>query len=271
MTFDIAGLWGYALLATPILALLLTAWAYALGEARARARPATVAAPPPERAPEPVPETEPAAAPLAAKQMPDAMPPPAAPARAPAVFFPPLVSPSKTPPPPATKPAPKPAPVSTPAPAPPSDRRIPVTEALPVPPLPELPRPPFPKAPPSAAAVEKSLAEAEAAGKTEAIPELKVALGLARFREGANSAQAANDVRGGLIMAMQAGQKLAQARARVALGDLCKAGDDLTTACEHWQIARDLFHKEQKPDERKEAEARIRANGCPTDWVLNEF
>ena len=77
MTFDFAGLWGYVLLASPILVLLLTAWAYALGEAAARARPTTEfapdVAPPSERAPGP------GVAPAVAKQMPETTAPSAAP------------------------------------------------------------------------------------------------------------------------------------------------------------------------------------------------
>ena len=157
------------------------------------------------------------------------------------------------------------------APQPPAAPRPPVSAAKAIPPIPELPRPPFPKAPPSAAALAKKLAEAEIAGNQDEIADLKVALGTARFREGASSSDAANDVRSGLIMAMQQGRALSQAHARLALGDLCKAGGDPTTACEHWQLARDIFHKSGEAEHRKSAEARMRANGCPTDWVLNDF
>lgn len=255
MTFDLPGLWGLCLLASPVLALLLTAWAYARAEAMARARPLAAPVPPQPEARRSIPE--PAAPPPPARPQP--APPPAARAPAPA------------PPAPARQAAPgapqPPAPVAAPrAPA-----RLPVSEAKAIPPLPELARPPFPKAPPSAEAIAKRLAEAEAAGHASAIPDLKVARGLALFREGKSASEAANDVRGGLILALQQGQKLSQAHARVALGDLCKAGDDLTTACEHWQLARDIFAELQETQARKDVETRIRQNGCPTDWVLNEF
>lgn len=260
MTFDLPGLWGLCLLASPILALLLTAWAYARAEAMAQARP--VAAPAHPQPAVRVSTPEPAAP----------SPPPAPP--------PPAPSPAARTPVPASAPAPR-APASQPAPsaplppapaaAPRAAARPPVSEAKAIPPLPELPRPPFPKAPPSAESIAKRLAEAEAAGNASAIPDLKVAHGLALFREGRSSSEAANDVRGGLILALQQGQKLSQAHARVALGDLCKAGSDLTTACEHWQLARDIFAELKETQSRKDVETRIRQNGCPTDWVLNEF
>lgn len=59
--------------------------------------------------------------------------------------------------------------------------------------------------------------------------------------------------------------------ARIELGDLAHHEGDLTTACEHWQIARQLFADLNRADEQKKVEDRMRCNGCPTDWVLNNF
>jgi hypothetical protein len=65
--------------------------------------------------------------------------------------------------------------------------------------------------------------------------------------------------------------KETHARARLALGDLAHESGDLTTACEHWQIARALFHELKQSREHDAAEQRMLRNGCPTDWVLTDF
>jgi hypothetical protein len=72
-------------------------------------------------------------------------------------------------------------------------------------------------------------------------------------------------------VASASGQKETHARARVELGEIAYAAGDLTTACEHWQIARKLFHETELTREHEIVEARMLANGCPTDWVLTDF
>ena len=62
-----------------------------------------------------------------------------------------------------------------------------------------------------------------------------------------------------------------EAMARLELGDLARACGDLTTACEHWQMARALFTDLKRPAETVAAEKRMESAGCPTDWVLNQF
>lgn len=62
-----------------------------------------------------------------------------------------------------------------------------------------------------------------------------------------------------------------QAEARLELAELARDAGDLTTACEHWQIARSLFHELKKSAELGETEGLMQKHGCPTDWVLNDF
>jgi hypothetical protein len=62
-----------------------------------------------------------------------------------------------------------------------------------------------------------------------------------------------------------------EAEARLALAELARAAGDLTTACEHWQLARALFHDLDETARRDETETLMRNHGCPTDWVLNDF
>lgn len=61
------------------------------------------------------------------------------------------------------------------------------------------------------------------------------------------------------------------ALARLELGDLYFGNGDPTTACEQWQIARNLFHDLARPADRDATDKRMLSNGCPTDWVLTDF
>ena len=61
------------------------------------------------------------------------------------------------------------------------------------------------------------------------------------------------------------------AAARLELGELARKDGDLITACEHWQIARGLFHDLKNGPNLKTVETQMRDHGCPTDWVLNDF
>lgn len=62
-----------------------------------------------------------------------------------------------------------------------------------------------------------------------------------------------------------------EAVARLELGDLAQVHGDMTTACEHWQLARSLYAELKRADEATGAEKRMEKAGCPTDWVLTKF
>ncbi len=83
--------------------------------------------------------------------------------------------------------------------------------------------------------------------------------------------EAADALRASLRAATLAKNKKMQAEARLELAELARAAGDLTTACEHWQMARSLFLSEKQTKELAETEAAMRRHGCPTDWVLNDF
>jgi len=112
--------------------------------------------------------------------------------------------------------------------------------------------------------------EAEAAGQRDRLPGLYLALAHCRLEAGDN-ADAEELLRKCLRGAAPARHKTTHAKARLALGDLAHAGGDPTTACEHWQIARALFHELKQVDDHEAAEQRMLRNGCPTDWVLTDF
>jgi hypothetical protein len=94
----------------------------------------------------------------------------------------------------------------------------------------------------------------------------------------ARDAVSAGDVSGatGLLRqsigyAQQAGDTAIHADARLDLADIAREAGDLTTACEHWQIARKLFIDMSRKDRLAEADALMLRHGCPTDWVLTDF
>ena len=94
----------------------------------------------------------------------------------------------------------------------------------------------------------------------------------------ARDAVSAGDVSGatGLLRqsigyAQQAGDASIHADARLDLADIAREAGDLTTACEHWQIARKLFIDMSRKDRLAEADALMLRHGCPTDWVLTDF
>lgn len=82
---------------------------------------------------------------------------------------------------------------------------------------------------------------------------------------------AAGSLREVILLAAANGLADQQAAARLELGDLARQDGDLITACEHWQIARGLFHDLKNKPRVKAIETRMREQGCPTDWVLNDF
>jgi hypothetical protein len=115
-----------------------------------------------------------------------------------------------------------------------------------------------------------AVAEAETAGQRDRLPGLYLSLAQCRLEEG-RSAQAEDLLRKCILGAGSARHKAAHAQARLALGDLAHTGGDPTTACEHWQIARALFHELKQVADHEAAEQRMLRNGCPTDWVLTDF
>lgn len=82
---------------------------------------------------------------------------------------------------------------------------------------------------------------------------------------------AADHLRSCIRSAVESRNEAAAAEARLGLAELAREAGDLTTACEHWQIARALFHQLQEKPALARTEELMRRHGCPTDWVLNDF
>lgn len=120
------------------------------------------------------------------------------------------------------------------------------------------------------AAIKGAVRKAEARGQHEKLPSLYLAL--ARHSLAAEEkADAEEFLRMAIRGAGMADQKDIHAKARLALGDAAHAGGDLTTACEHWQIARTIFLELKQRADHEAVETRMLRNGCPTDWVLTDF
>lgn len=132
-----------------------------------------------------------------------------------------------------------------------------------------------PETAPAAAALDAAeimlaLQDAEKSGAEDRLPALHLALARCRLAEGAAD-EAAELLRKSIRGAAGESHKQTHAEARVVLGDIAQAHGDATTACEHWQIARALFHELRRQREHTEVETRMLKNGCPTDWVLTDF
>lgn len=119
-------------------------------------------------------------------------------------------------------------------------------------------------------ALARELADAESAGDRGRLMQLYLELAFVE-QEAGDTEAAKGSLRKLIMIASEAGDAVAHARGRLELGDIAQSQGDLTTACEHWQMARALFDQDARADESREANARMQAHGCPTDWVLTDF
>jgi len=119
-------------------------------------------------------------------------------------------------------------------------------------------------------ALDERIREAEAAGDTRALAGLYLA-SAREARENGSSDEAANRLRASIRASATGKDRQTQAEARLELADIAREAGDLTTACEHWQIARALFHEDARKGEVFATETLMRRHGCPTDWILNDF
>lgn len=127
-----------------------------------------------------------------------------------------------------------------------------------------------PAPPLSAEALTAAIKNAETKGDQTQLPGLYLALA-GHSQAGGGLSEAAELLRKSIRIAVATGRNEEHAKARLELGDIARMSGDLTTACEHWQIARRLYQEMSRKAELATAEARMRDNGCPTDWVLNDF
>lgn len=119
-------------------------------------------------------------------------------------------------------------------------------------------------------AMAAAIARSEARGDNNEIAHLYIKQATAYIAAGRRE-EAASRLRDAIRVA--ALNRLAEphALARLELGDLYLSNGDPTTACEQWQIARNLFHDLSRPADRDDVDKRMLGNGCPSDWVLTDF
>lgn len=111
---------------------------------------------------------------------------------------------------------------------------------------------------------------AEALGDDAALAEHYLAWARAEIAQG-RAADAGEHLRTSVRIAAKGRHAALHAQARLELAELAREAGDLTTACEHWQLARALFHDLQEPARVGDTERLMQRHGCPTDWVLNDF
>lgn len=129
-----------------------------------------------------------------------------------------------------------------------------------------------PAQPPSAdpASFAADIARCEASGDKTELAHLYIKQATAYVSAGRKD-DAASRLRDAIRIAALNRLTAPHALARVELGDLYLANGDPITACEQWQIARNLFHDLAQPAARDDVDKRMLGNGCPTDWVLTDF
>ncbi len=119
-------------------------------------------------------------------------------------------------------------------------------------------------------AIEREIAAAEAGGKHHVMAAMYLLLAEQRRTLGLEK-EAQSALRSAAGIGSQHGPGHVHAAARIALAEAALDHGDLTAACEQWQLARTAFQRDGKADEADDIDRRMRANGCPTDWVLTDF
>ena len=74
-----------------------------------------------------------------------------------------------------------------------------------------------------------------------------------------------------IIVAQQENDQQTICDIRLLLADISRRSGDMTSACEHWQMAREIYEKNGDVRRARNIEKIMSEAGCPTDWVLNEF
>ncbi|MEO1205961.1 MAG: hypothetical protein AAFV45_06475 [Pseudomonadota bacterium] len=118
--------------------------------------------------------------------------------------------------------------------------------------------------------VKVEIADALAAKDQAALGHLYLTQGVL-LKQAGQSAVAGDVLRKCVMIAMQLKDARLHAMGRLELGDVVAEAGDLTTACEHWQMAKAMFLEVRHRADSEAADARMLKSGCPTEWVLTEF
>ena len=120
------------------------------------------------------------------------------------------------------------------------------------------------------ALVKQRLDAALGAGDKVALAPLYLELARAH-RDAGQHSDCLTALRSAAGLASQHGPRTAHADARLELAEAAFVSGDLTSACEHWQLAKIALHDDGQREAQVRVEKRMRDNGCPTDWVLTDF
>jgi len=123
---------------------------------------------------------------------------------------------------------------------------------------------------PDAETVEAEIAEASRIGDKLELATLYLQQGLSQ-REAGDELRSADTIRKCVMLAMQIKDARLHAMGRLELGDIAAGQGDLTTACEHWQMAKKMYFEAELNADSDVADRRMLAHGCPTEWVLTDF
>lgn len=74
-----------------------------------------------------------------------------------------------------------------------------------------------------------------------------------------------------VMAARRAKLPMVHAEARIELAELALIEGDLTSACEHWQMAKLMFHETGRRSDHDRMADLMRNHRCPTDWILTNF
>jgi hypothetical protein len=83
--------------------------------------------------------------------------------------------------------------------------------------------------------------------------------------------QASVLLQGAVMAAGRAKLPVVHAEARIELAEIALAEGDLTSACEHWQMAKLMFHEMGRRSDQDRMANLMRVHRCPTDWILTNF
>lgn len=135
--------------------------------------------------------------------------------------------------------------------------------------MPAEPQPAAPAVDPHAA-LNLKLRAAESDGDNAVLAPIYLELAHAHRAAGRDT-DAMRALRSAAGIASKFGPRAAHAEARLELAEMAFNAGDLTSACEHWQMAKTALFDDGQRDAQARIERRMKDQGCPTDWVLTDF
>lgn len=119
-------------------------------------------------------------------------------------------------------------------------------------------------------ALRRTINRSKSRGDTQAMLEATLKLSRLLLDQG-QPKEASGLLRDAATLAAKSKFESEHAEVRVELANLAKADGDMTSACEHWQIALQLYHDLNRKEDRDKIANCMKECGCPTGWFLNSF